>query len=69
MGWLVCCRRCIRRACWVSQRALNPTYTTIACFVGASVIKVVTRIMGMIIMAIAVGMLADGLVGLLPALH
>jgi len=41
----------------------------IARMVGASVIKVVTRIMGMIIMAIAVGMLADGLVGLLPILH
>jgi multiple antibiotic resistance protein len=40
----------------------------IASLVGTSVIKVVTRIMGMIIMAIAVGMLADGLVGLLPAL-
>ena len=38
-------------------------------FVGASVIKVVTRIMGMIIMAIAVGMLAEGLIGLIPALH
>jgi multiple antibiotic resistance protein len=41
----------------------------IAKLVGASVIKVVTRIMGMIIMAIAVGMLAEGLTGLLPALH
>lgn len=41
----------------------------IAEFVGASVIKVVTRIMGMIIMAIAVGMLAEGLIGLIPALH
>ncbi len=41
----------------------------IAKAVGASIIKVVTRIMGMIIMAIAVGMLADGLVGLLPILH
>ncbi len=41
----------------------------IARIVGASVIKVVTRIMGMIIMAIAVGMLAEGLIGLLPALH
>lgn len=41
----------------------------IAKFVGTSVIKVVTRIMGMIIMAIAVGMLADGLTGLLPALR
>jgi multiple antibiotic resistance protein len=41
---------------------------TIAKLVGTSVIKVVTRIMGMIIMAIAVGMLADGLVGLLPSL-
>lgn len=42
---------------------------TIAEFVGTSIIKVVTRIMGMIIMAIAVGMLAEGLTGLLPALH
>lgn len=43
--------------------------TSIFKLVGESVIKVVTRIMGMIIMAIAVGMLADGLIGLLPALH
>ncbi len=43
--------------------------STIAEFVGTSIIKVVTRIMGMIIMAIAVGMLAEGLIGLLPALH
>jgi len=43
--------------------------TAILRLVGDSVIKVVTRIMGMIIMAIAVGMLADGLIGLLPALH
>lgn len=42
--------------------------TTICRFVGESVIKVITRIMGMIIMAIAVGMLAKGLVGLIPAL-
>lgn len=41
----------------------------IARFVGDSVIKVVTRIMGMIIMAIACGMLANGLIGLLPMLH
>lgn len=41
----------------------------IANFVGESVIKVVTRIMGMVIMAIAMGMLADGLTGLLPALR
>ena len=41
----------------------------IAQAVGTSVIKVVTRIMGMIIMAIAVGMLADGLIGLIPALR
>lgn len=41
----------------------------IAKIVGASVIKVVTRIMGMIIMALAVGMLAEGLIGLLPALN
>ena len=40
----------------------------IANLVGTSVIKVITRIMGMIIMAIAVGMIADGLTGLLPAL-
>jgi len=43
--------------------------TAIVKIVGDSVIKVVTRIMGMIIMAIAVGMLADGLIGLLPILH
>jgi len=41
----------------------------IAKLVGSSVIKVVTRIMGMIIMAIAVGMLAEGLMGLFPLLH
>jgi multiple antibiotic resistance protein len=41
----------------------------IAKLVGTSVIKVVTRIMGMIIMAIAVGMLSEGLIGLLPMLH
>jgi multiple antibiotic resistance protein len=41
----------------------------IARIVGASVIKVVTRIMGMIIMSLAVGMLADGLTGLIPALN
>lgn len=40
----------------------------IARFVGESVIKVITRIMGMIIMAIATGMLANGLIGLMPAL-
>ncbi len=40
----------------------------IAKIVGDSVIKVITRIMGMIIMAIAVGMLANGLIGLIPAL-
>lgn len=43
--------------------------TMIASLVGESVIKVITRIMGMIIMAIAVGMLAEGLIGLFPALH
>lgn len=42
--------------------------SSIAEFVGTSIIKVVTRMMGMIIMAIAVGMLAEGLIGLLPAL-
>ncbi len=42
---------------------------SIAKFVGESVIKVITRIMGMIIMAIAVGMLANGLIGLIPALR
>lgn len=41
---------------------------SVANFVGVSVMKVVTRIMGMLIMAIAVGMLANGLIGLLPAL-
>lgn len=37
-------------------------------WLGESVIKVITRIMGMIIMAIAAGMLSSGLVGLIPAL-
>ncbi len=41
----------------------------IARFVGESVIKVITRIMGMIVMSIAVGMLAGGAIGLIPALH
>ncbi len=38
-------------------------------FVGESVMKVITRIMGMIIMAIAVSMLANGLLGLIPSLR
>jgi multiple antibiotic resistance protein len=42
---------------------------SVARFVGESVIKVITRIMGMIIMAIASGMLANGLIGLLPIFH
>jgi len=37
--------------------------------VGESLIKVITRIMGMIIMAIAVGMLANGIIGLMGALR
>lgn len=41
----------------------------IAKLVGESVIKVITRIMGMLIMAIAVGMLANGIVGLIPSLR
>lgn len=41
----------------------------VADFVGTSVMKVVTRIMGMIIMAIAVGMLASGISGLFPVLR
>lgn len=41
----------------------------VAKFVGASTMKAITRIMGMIIMAIAVEMLAAGLTGLIPALH
>lgn len=41
---------------------------TINRLVGDSMIKVITRIMGMIIMAIAAGMLADGINGLIPAL-
>lgn len=41
---------------------------TIGRLVGESVMKVISRVMGMIIMAIAVGMLANGLVGLIPAL-
>jgi multiple antibiotic resistance protein len=42
---------------------------SIAELFGESVIKVVTRIMGMIIMSLAVGMLANGLIGLLPVLN
>lgn len=42
---------------------------TIAKLIGDSVIKVITRIMGMLIMAIAAGMLANGITGLLPALR
>lgn len=42
---------------------------TIARTVGDSVMKVITRIMGMLIMSIAVGMLANGLIGLIPALR
>lgn len=38
-------------------------------FVGPSVIKVITRIMGMVIMSIAAGMLTEGLSGLLPILR
>lgn len=41
---------------------------TVSRILGESVIKVITRIMGMIIMAIAAGMLAHGLEGLLPIL-
>ncbi len=40
----------------------------IARFVGASAIKVITRIMGMVIMSVAAGMLSEGLIGLIPAL-
>jgi multiple antibiotic resistance protein len=43
--------------------------SNIAKWVGESVIKLITRIMGMIIMAIAVGMLANGLKGLIPILE
>lgn len=43
--------------------------SVIAKWIGESVIKVITRIMGMIIMAIAVGMLANGLIGLIPILN
>jgi multiple antibiotic resistance protein len=42
---------------------------TIAKMVGASTMKVITRIMGMLIMAIASGMLAAGLTGLFPVLR
>lgn len=43
--------------------------SNIARLVGASTVKVITRIMGMLIMAIASGMLANGLMGLLPILR
>lgn|SRR3990167_2126560 len=41
---------------------------TIAKFVGESIIKVITRVMGMIVMSIAVGMFTNGLIALIPAL-
>lgn len=40
--------------------------STITKTVGESVIKVITRLMGMLVMAIAVGMLANGVIGLIP---
>jgi multiple antibiotic resistance protein len=43
--------------------------TSIAKFLGDALTKAITRIMGMIIMAIAVGMLANGLMGLFPLLN
>lgn len=54
--------------------ALGMTYllyhaATIAKLVGVSTMKVITRIMGMLIMAIASGMLATGLMGLFPILR
>lgn len=42
---------------------------SIARIIGQSVMKVIIRIMGMIIMAIAVGMMANGLIGLIPAMR
>lgn len=42
---------------------------SIAKLVGESVIKVITRIMGMLIMAIAAGMFTNGLQGLIPSLR
>jgi multiple antibiotic resistance protein len=64
--------------CWMSLLCILLTImmgsmlyfaVPIAKLVGTSVMKVVTRIMGMIIMAIAVGMLAEGLIGLFPLLQ
>lgn len=43
--------------------------TTIARLLGNAVMQVITRIMGMLIMSIAVGMLANGIIGLIPALR
>ncbi|OGT62664.1 MAG: hypothetical protein A3E85_00225 [Gammaproteobacteria bacterium RIFCSPHIGHO2_12_FULL_45_12] len=43
--------------------------SSITKLVGESVIKVITRIMGMVIMALAVNMLFSGLLGLIPALR
>lgn len=64
-SWL--CLLCIFLA--VSMTAILYFGGTIARFVGDSVMKVITRIMGMLIMSIAVGMLANGLIGLIPALR
>ncbi len=53
----------------IGMGALLYYANTITRLIGISIIKVITRIMGMIIMSIAVGMLAGGLVGLLPILN
>ncbi len=53
----------------VSMTFLLYHAATIAKLIGVSTMKVITRIMGMLIMAIASGMLATGLTGLFPALR
>ena len=60
---LICCLLALIMATLLYHAA------TIAKVLGASTMKVITRIMGMLIMAIASGMLATGLTGLLPALR
>lgn len=62
---------------WLSMLTLSLTIgmgmilyygATVAGILGDSIIKVITRIMGMIVMALAVSMLAQGIIDLVPVL-
>ena len=64
-GWLTLL--CIALAVGVGYILYHGVW--IAKLIGESVIKVITRIMGMLIMAIAAGMFTNGLQGLIPSLR